>query len=53
MQYNEWLTAYTKITNKLNKKTPLTSEEIDELIEIIEKTKNFINKAEYEVMKRQ
>ena len=53
MQYNEWLTAYTKITNKLNKKKPLTTEEIDELLDIIEKIKNFIDKAEYEVLKRQ
>ena len=48
MQYNEWLTAYTKLTNKLNKKKPLTTEEIDELLDIIEKTRNFINQSEYE-----
>lgn len=53
MNYNEWLAAYTKLTNKLNKKKPLTTEEIDELLDIIEKTRNFINQSEYEVMKRQ
>lgn len=53
MTYNEWLYSYTKLTSKLNKKKPLTTEEIDELLEIIEKTRNFINQSEYEVMKRQ
>lgn len=53
MTYNEWLTAYTKLTNKLNKKKPLTTEEIDELLDIIEKIKAFTNTAEYEVIKRQ
>ena len=53
MNLCEWNAAYTKITNKLNKKKPLTTEEIDELIELIEKTRDFINQAEYEVMKRQ
>ena len=32
MNLCEWNAAYTKITNKLNKKKPLTTEEIDELI---------------------
>ena len=53
MNFADWSYAYTKLNNKLNKKTPLTSEEIDELLDIIEKIKNFIDKAEYEVMKRQ
>ena len=53
MNYNEWLYSYTKLTGKLGKKSPLSTEEIDELLDIIEKIKNFIDKAEYEVMKRQ
>ena len=46
MKYNEWLTAYTKLTGKLGKKSPLSTEEIDELLDIIEKVKEFINKTE-------
>ena len=53
MNYTEWLTAYTTLTNKLKKKAPLTSGELDELIEIIEKVRSFMNRAEYEVLKRQ
>ena len=53
MNYNAWLTAYTKITGKLNKKSPLTTTEIDQLLDIIEAVKTFINEAEYEVLKRQ
>ena len=53
MNFADWNYAYTKLTNKLNKKKPLTTEEIDELLDIIEKTRNFINQLEYEVMKRQ
>ena len=53
MNYSDWNYAYTKLTSKLKKKSPLSSGEIDELIEIIEKVKDFINKAEYEVLKRQ
>lgn len=52
MNYNEWLYSYTKLTGKLGKKSPLSTEEIDELLEIIEKTRNFINQLEYEVIKR-
>ena len=36
MNYNEWLYSYTKLTGKLGKKSPLSTEEIDELLEIIE-----------------
>lgn len=53
MMYHEWITAYTKLTSKLHKKTPLSTAEIDELLEIIENIKEFINTAEYEVIKRQ
>lgn len=53
INYCEWTYAYAKITSNLSKKKPLTTEEIDELLEIIQKTKDFINKAEYEVLKRQ
>ena len=53
MNFADWDYAYTKLNNKLNKKSPLSTDEIDELLEIIEKIKNFIDKAEYEVMKRQ
>lgn len=53
MTYHEWVSVYPKLTGKLNKKSPLTADEIDELIDIIEKTRSFINKSEYEVMKRQ
>lgn len=53
MNYNEWLYSYTKLTGKLSKKSPLATEEIDELLDIIEQIKNFIDKTEYEVMKRQ
>lgn len=53
MKYNEWITAFTKITGKLNKKSPLSTAEIDELLEIIEQIQCFIKIAELEVMKRQ
>lgn len=52
MTYNQWITAYQKITSKLNKKTPLTTVEIDELLDIIENLKGFVADSEYEVIKR-
>ena len=53
MNLCEWHNAFVKLTNKLNKKTPLTTKEIDELLDIIESVKNYINELEYEVIKRQ
>lgn len=53
MNYNQWINSYTKLTSKLNKKKPLTSEEIDELFEIIDNLKDYINRLQYEVIKRQ
>ena len=53
MNYNEWLYSYTKLNGKINKKSPLTTEELDELFEIIDKVKTYINTLEYEVIKRQ
>ena len=53
MNLCEWHNTYVKLNNKLTKKAPLTSGELDELIDIIEKTKEYINQCEYEVLKRQ
>lgn len=49
----DWINAYTKLNNKLNKKSPLTSDEIEELNELIAQLKSYIDKVGYEVMKRQ
>lgn len=49
----DWINAYTKINNKLNKKTPLTSDEIEELTELINQLRSYIDKVGYEVLKRQ
>lgn len=49
----DWINAYTKINNKLNKKTPLTSDEIEELTELIQQLRSYIDKVGYEVLKRQ
>lgn len=49
----EWINAYTKINNKLNKKGPLRVDELEELSDLIEKLQTYINKVGFEVMKRQ
>lgn len=49
----DWINAYTKLNNKLHKKSPLTSDEIEELNELIAQLKSYIDKVGYEVMKRQ
>lgn len=49
----DWINAYTKINNKLNKKTPLTSDEIEELTELIDRLRKYIDSVGYEVLKRQ
>lgn len=53
MNLCEWNNAYTKINNKIKKKSPLTSEEIAELTELLDKLTDYINKIGFEVMKRQ
>ena len=53
MTYHEWVSVFPKLTGKLNKKSALSCNEIDELLNLIEKTRDFLNKSEYEVMKRQ
>lgn len=49
----DWINAYTKLNNKLNKKSPLTSDEIEELNELVQQLKDYIDKIGYEVLKRQ
>lgn len=53
MQRHEWINAYTLITNKLNKRKPLTAEEIEELVALIQKLQEYLNKVGFEVLKKQ
>lgn len=47
------INAYNKINSKLKMKSPLTVDEIEELNNLVEKLKNYINELGFEVMKRQ
>lgn len=49
----DWINAYSKINSKLNKKTPLTTEEIEELTALVEKIQAYVNQWGFEVLKRQ
>lgn len=49
----DWISAYNKINSKLNKKTPLTTEEIEELTTLVENIQQYVNQWGFEVLKRQ
>ena len=53
MTLNEWLYTFTIITNKLNKKRALTSDEIDELVDRIQDVEVFIEDAKSALLRKQ